>query len=88
MYSLMVDKRALTAMRNLTPKVYRKIANKIFQLQFDPCPPDSKKIEGGLRVDSGEYRIYYEVNDDEGQIAVLLIGKRNDDEVYRRLKRL
>jgi len=38
-------------------------------------------------VDSGEYRIYYEVDDKERTIVVLLVAKRGDDEVYRRLKR-
>ena len=38
-----------------------------------------------LRVDSGEYRIVYTVTEDT--LRVVLIGKRNDDEVYRRLER-
>jgi mRNA interferase RelE/StbE len=37
------------------------------------------------RVDIGEYRIIYEV---EGNtLCIILIGKRNDDEVYKKLRR-
>jgi mRNA interferase RelE/StbE len=87
MYSLLVQKRALASMRKLTPKVYRQIANKMFQLQFAPRPQNSKKIGSGLRVDSGEYRIYYELDGDKRQVFVELVGRRNDDEIYRRLRR-
>ena len=88
MYNLRVQKRALADMRRLTPKIYRQIALKIFALQFDPRPHDSKQIAGGRRVDSGEYRIYYEILEDENLVSVELIGKRGDDEVYKRLIRL
>jgi mRNA interferase RelE/StbE len=37
------------------------------------------------RVDIGEYRIVYAW--DDKTVDVFLIGKRNDDEVYKRLKR-
>jgi mRNA interferase RelE/StbE len=38
------------------------------------------------RVDCGEYRIVYQVQDDD--LQVLIIGKRNDDDVYKKLSRL
>lgn len=38
-----------------------------------------------LRADIGEYRIIFDVEGD--QLNVFLIGNRNDDEVYRALKR-
>jgi mRNA-degrading endonuclease RelE of RelBE toxin-antitoxin system len=88
MYSLRVEKRVLADLRLLPPKIYRQITNKMFQLQFNPRPTDSKKIGSGLRVDCGEYRLYYEVYDGERLISVELFGKRNDDEIYRRLVEL
>jgi mRNA interferase RelE/StbE len=54
---------------------------------MNPRPPDVKRIGDGYRVDSGEYRIYYEVDDRERTVVVLLVAKRGDDEIYRRLKR-
>ncbi len=38
-----------------------------------------------LRVDSGEYRIIYQLNT-ANVLEILIIGKRNDDEVYRQFK--
>lgn len=38
-------------------------------------------------MDSGEYRIYYEVNDDQELVIVYWVGKRGDDEFYKELKR-
>lgn len=88
MYNLRVQKRAVADMRRFTPKIYRQIALKVFALQFDPRPHDSKKIADGRRVSSGEYRIYYEILEDENLVSVELVGKHGDDEVYKRLSRL
>lgn len=68
-------------------KVYRQITLKIFELSLDPRPPDIKPIATGYRVDVGEYRIFYEIDDRAQVILILLVGKRGDDEIYRRLKR-
>ena len=53
----------------------------------DATPTDHRQLIGYpyQRVDSGEYRIAYRF--DAENIYVILIGKRNDDEVYRKLKR-
>jgi mRNA interferase RelE/StbE len=37
------------------------------------------------RADVGEYRIVYQV--EEQTLEILLIEKRNDDEIYKQLKR-
>jgi mRNA interferase RelE/StbE len=57
-------------------------------LMEDPEPPDSFPLTGYpyRRADIGEYRIVYRVEED--CLKVALIGKRNDDEVYRQLKGL
>ena len=88
MYNLAIPKRVVKGLDRYPHKIHRQIIKKVLALQFDPRPRDSKKIGSGFRVDSGEYRIYYEVDDEEQQVSVELIGKRNDDEVYRRLRRL
>jgi len=52
-------------------------------------PPDSKPLKGYsgyFATDIGEYRIIYTIL--EPEVRVELIGKRNDDEVYRKFKRL
>ena len=73
----------------LQPKQSKQVIRKIQDLTKEPYPQDSrplKDISGGwLRVDSGEFRIIYRV---EGNTCyVLAVGKRNDDEVYRKLAR-
>ena len=90
MYSFAVSREVLKEITNkkrFTAKIFRQIVIKILELCVEPRPPDSKPIGSGFRVDSCEYRIYYEVNGNAGLIEVLLISKRNDDEVYRKLKR-
>jgi len=84
-----ISRSALKFLKRLQqPKQYKQIASKIFELQRDPMPPDSKHLSGYpsyFRVDSGEYRIIYTKTDSVIQIAV--VGKRNDDEVYKQMKR-
>jgi len=72
----------------LPPKHRRQIAARILDLAGNPGAPDIKKLQGSdyRRADIGEYRIVYEVAADV--LRVLLVGKRNDDEVYKALKRL
>ncbi len=53
----------------------------------DPEPQDSKTLTGYeyRRADIGEYRIVYRY--DRECLYVALIGKRNDSDIYKRLKR-
>lgn len=75
----------------MQPKIAAQIAKKVLALNVDPLPADSKQLSGYpsyYRVDSGEYRIVYRFKPDEDLVEVILVGKRNDDEVYKRLERL
>lgn len=67
----------------------KQILAKIQLLEIDPKPQDSKLLRGYngiyLRVDSGEYRIIYRFTEED--LFIALIGKRNDDEIYKLLKR-
>lgn len=88
MLVLNLDKRAQKFINKLPPKQFGQLERKITELQEVPFPPDTKKIKGmeWYRVDAGEYRVIFSVRD--GVLNVPLVGKRNDDEVYKRLKRL
>lgn len=70
----------------LPPKQFRQVARKILALADDPIPPDSRLLKGYpyRRADAGEFRIVYDLT--ESSLRIVLVGKRNDDEVYRRLK--
>ena len=81
----------LDFLKGLQPKIAAQIANKALSLNIEPLPNDSKQLKGYshyYRVDSGEYRIIYHFNPEQDLVEVILVGKRNDDEVYKKLERL
>ncbi len=88
MLKLDITKQALKFFRPLPAKRYRQVFNKVLALMEDPEPPDFSPLVRYpyRRADIGEYRIVYRVEED--RLKVALIGKRNDDEVYRQLKDL
>ena len=73
-------------LETLPPKQFRQVVRKIFAIADDPAPQDSRLLKGYpfRRADAGEYRIIYDLA--ERGLRVVLVGKRNDDEVYRRLR--
>lgn len=85
MLKLLVSKKAQKFLDDLPPKQFRQIVKKVFALLENPKPHDSEELRGYpfLRNDIGEYRIIYDVQGDT--LRLILVGKRNDDEVYRRL---
>ncbi len=70
----------------LPAKQYRQVAGTVLGLLKNPEPHDSEPLRGHpfRRVDVGEYRIIYRIEEDTVKVA--LIGKRNDDEVYKQLR--
>jgi len=68
----------------LPPQQYRQVTRKIIMLMADPQPTDAERLKGhdSSRVTVGEYRVIFDVHD--GVLRIIAIGKRNDDEVYRR----
>jgi len=85
--NLQLSKKSIRFLETLDAKQYRQVARKIFSLLRNPAPADSKELKGFpfRRVDVGEYRIVYRVEEDLVKIA--LVGKRNDEDVYKKLKR-
>ncbi len=86
---LIVDltKAAQRFLARIPDKHAAQIARKLILMQTNPFPNDSCKLKGYelWRVDVGEYRIIYEATAEK--ILVEIIGKRNDDAVYKTLKR-
>jgi mRNA interferase RelE/StbE len=72
---------------SMHPKHGRQVAEKIRQLQINPMQHDAKLLKGYPyhRVDSGEYRIIYDI--EKTTLNILIVGKRNDDAVYKKLKK-
>jgi mRNA interferase RelE/StbE len=71
----------------LDAKQYRQVVRRILALIDDATPPDSIKMTGSeyRRVDQGEYRIVYFFDTDT--VHIVVVGKRNDDEVYAKTRR-
>jgi mRNA interferase RelE/StbE len=89
MLKVEISKRSAKFLSKLPPKHGRQLGMKIQELRSNPNPPDSKKLKGYeslRRTDMGEYRIVYFAENDT--LKVVLVGKRNDDEIYKQLRRL
>lgn len=87
-YKLEVTRAAGKFLETLPPKQFRQVVLSVFKLRQNPKPNDSKQLIGSgnyRRIDVGEYRVIYRL---EGDVVYLaLIGKRNDDEVYKKFGR-
>ncbi len=82
-----MDRDAIKYLQGLDAKQYKQVASKMLSLLANVTPGDYSQLKGSAyyRVDSGEYRIIYYFDADT--VYVDLIGKRNGDEVYDKLKR-
>jgi mRNA interferase RelE/StbE len=83
---LSLSKASVRFLDTLPPKQYRQVTRKIIMLMANPQPTDAERLKGYeySRVTAGEYRVIFDVRD--GLLRIIAIGKRNDDEVYRRLR--
>jgi mRNA interferase RelE/StbE len=88
MLKIDISKRAAKFLAKLPPKQSHQLGTKIQELRSNPEPHDSQILKGFAplrRADAGEYRIIYVVENQT--LIIALVGKRNDDEIYRQLKR-
>jgi mRNA interferase RelE/StbE len=87
-FSIDLSRQAERFLRELPDKQARQIAEKLQALAADPSAPPSEQLRGYApmrRLRAGEFRIIFAV---EGEVVqVRLIGKRNDDEIYKALDR-
>jgi len=75
-------------LRKVPTKHAKQIARKIFELCENHFVHDSCLLKGYpayRRADSGEYRIVYRFT--ATILYIMLVGKRNDDDIYKKLKR-
>ncbi|MGS0979313.1 type II toxin-antitoxin system RelE family toxin [Burkholderia glumae] len=86
---LEMTKQALKACAKLDAKQYRQVVSAVLGLLTNPEPHDSQQMRGATRgerrLDVGEYRVVYAVNGDV--VEVLVIGNRNDGDVYKQWER-
>jgi mRNA interferase RelE/StbE len=82
-----LSRQAQEFLRGLAPKPARQIAEKLRPLAADPNGLPSEALKGYApmrRLNSGEFRIIFAIEAD--RIQIRLIGKRNDDEIYKALE--
>ena len=83
-YSISYVPSAAKALRKLDKPTARRLLDAIGALALDPRPSGCIQLKGGdgeLRIRVGDFRIVYDVQDDELVVLVLRIGHRR--EVYR-----
>jgi mRNA interferase RelE/StbE len=85
-YAVELTRTAEKELKRLHPRVRRQVRKRLLELETNPRPQDVKRLRGTERVhriDSGDYRILYEVDDSSKMIEVWRIAHRKD--VYRNL---
>lgn len=84
--NLEITKAAIKFLDGLDGKQYKQVVGTVLSLLKNPLPNDSSNLKGAKngekRVDIGEYRIIYTFNNQ--LVSILIIGKRNGDEVYKK----
>jgi len=84
---LKITKQALKFVEGLDGKQKKQVSAAMVSLLSNPAPHDSSALHGAKngekRVDVGEYRIVYTHDNESQTVSVIVIGKRNDDEVYK-----
>ena len=95
-YKLDFSNDALSKLEDLgraDAKILKQIFIKILSLRRNPAPQDFKELKNfqygelkGCRVDQGEYRIIYAVDEPSKTVKVRHILNRNED--YKELKHL
>ena len=90
-YDLRLDARVLDYLKTLDAKPFRQVVRRILELSQNPRPHDSEQLHGyrdpqvagrkGYRLDQGEYRILYTIDDPPNRVIVFRVGHRRD--VYR-----
>ncbi len=76
-YTVALTPAATRQLRTFDPQVRRRLQAAIELLANDPQPPAATRLVGGAgewRVRTGDYRIVYEIEDDQLRVLVLAVG--------------
>jgi mRNA interferase RelE/StbE len=86
--TLDISKSARDSLDRLQAKQYKQVASQILELLRNDSPNDARHLSGHpgcKRIDCGEFRVIYKSVDQV--VIVIEVGKRNDDEVYKKFAR-
>ncbi len=87
-YQVQVVKRAAKSLARLPRTEARRILDKIAELEDNPKPPGSKKLQGYelFRLRVGNWRIIYAIEDNV--LLILVVSIKSRGEVYKNLESL
>jgi mRNA interferase RelE/StbE len=83
-YRITLAPAAARQLRKLDSQARRRIQAALDLLSADPRPPAATQLVGGSgewRVRTGDYRIVYEIEDEQVLVLVLRVGHRR--EIYK-----
>lgn len=83
-YSISYSSSEAKALRKLDRATVRRLLQAIEKLADEPRPPGCVQLKGGdgeLRIRVGDYRVVYDIEDEQLVVLVLRVGHRR--EVYR-----
>ncbi|HIX00211.1 MAG TPA: type II toxin-antitoxin system RelE/ParE family toxin [Candidatus Nesterenkonia stercoripullorum] len=83
-YRVSVAREVAKTFRRIHPQDAKRLKVAISALAEDPRPPGSIQLAGGdgeLRIRVGDYRVIYEIHEQEVIVLVLRVGHRR--QVYR-----
>lgn len=81
--AVLILRRAQKELGQLPGGDYERVRDAVGARAENPRPPGSIKLTGreGWRIRVGNYRVIYEIDDEQSVVTVLHIGHRRD--VYR-----
>ncbi len=82
-YKVNIRRKALKQLAKIPASDYKKVKQAILDLAQDPRPPDFEKLKSrpGWRIRQGNYRVIYEIQDNQLIVLVMDVGNRKD--IYR-----
>jgi len=82
-YSISILRQAQKVLARLPQNSYERVRDAIFSLKQNPRPYGCLKLteREGWRIRIGDYRVIYDIDDDNKIITILDIGSRQN--IYR-----
>ncbi len=79
-YTAVLSKKAQKQLDKLPDNIAEPILNAILDLEENPRPVGNKKLKGrdGYRVRIGNYRVIYDIFDNQLIVDVIALGHRKD----------
>ncbi len=80
-YKVFIERNAEKDFRKIPKTIQKKVISAIIKLKTNPKPRNVKKISGSenyYRIRVGDYRIVYEIDDEEKKVNVFRVRHRRE----------